>query len=384
MCLRVLQVVGSMDRGGAETLLMNLYRKMNRQAVQFDFVVHSPKEGDYDGEIRSLGGKIYHMPHYSGVNHFSYVEAWERFFRSHPEYSIVHGHIRSTAAIYLRIAKKYGLITIAHSHNTASRGNLLAKFVKTLLQYPIRYTADHLFACSEEAGIWLFGKSISKRENFHKLNNAIDSSKFLFSEELRNKKRDELGVGQQFVIGHVGNFDRQKNHEFLIDVFERVWQKDNTCTLLLVGSGNDVLQRNIEEKVRRMGLESNVRFLGKRTDVQELLNAFDLFLFPSHHEGLPLVTIEAQSNGLMCLLSDAVSKEAAITQNVEFISLKKPAEFWADRVLSYRNNYERLDMYTAVQDAGYDINSVAQWLAGFYLELHNPSQNSMDGVKFPY
>ena len=383
MCVRVLHVVGSMDRGGAETLIMNLYRKMDREKIQFDFAVHSPKAGDYDDEIKGLGGKIYAMPRYNGVNHFSYRKAWERFFQSHPEYSIIHGHIRSTAAIYLRIARKYGFITIAHSHNTASRGSLLAKFVKMLLQYPIRNTADYLFACSGIAGRWLFGKKACQSRRFFILNNAIDSSKFVFSEETRRRKREELGVGQQFVVGHVGNFDRQKNHAFLLDIFSRVCQIDNACTLLLAGSGNNALQHDMEEKVRRMGLEGNVRFLGKRTDIHELLNAFDIFLLPSHHEGLPLVTIEAQSNGLICLLSDAISKEAAITQNVEFISLNKTAEFWASRILSYRNNYERTDMQAAVRDAGYDINSIAQWLTEFYLSLESQDGNRLDGRKSP-
>ena len=383
MCVRVLHVVGSMDRGGAETLIMNLYRKMDREKIQFDFAVHSPKAGDYDDEIKGLGGKIYAMPHYGGVNHFPYRKAWERFFQGHPEYSIIHGHIRSTAAIYLRIARKYGFMTIAHSHGTSSRGSLPERIAKSILQYPIRHTADYFFACSEKAGRWLFGKKACQSRRFFVLNNAIDSSKFVFSEETRRRKREELGVGQQFVVGHVGNFDPVKNHAFLIDVLECACRKERSCTLLLAGSGNNALQHDMEEKVRRMGLEGNVRFLGKRTDIHELLNAFDIFLLPSHHEGLPLVTIEAQSNGLICLLSDAISKEAAITQNVEFISLNKTAEFWASRILSYRNNYERTDMQAAVRDAGYDINSIAQWLTEFYLSLESQDGNRLDGRKPP-
>lgn len=373
MCLRVLQVVGSMNRGGAETLLMNLYRKMDRKKVQFDFVVHDRKKGDYDDEIKALGGKIYYMPHYNGINHFLYVKNWHHFFLTHPQYLIIHGHMRSTASIYLKIAKKFSRIAIAHSHGTSSRGNGIERFVKALMQYPIRYTADYFFACSKEAGIWLFGNKICQSSNFKVLNNAIDSRQFIFSEELKLQKRKELNIENQYVVGHIGNFDIVKNHSFLIDVFHCVCLKDPACCLLLVGSGNNTLQKNIEEKVKEKGLTNKVKFLGKRTDVNELLNAIDIFIFPSLHEGLPVVVIEAQTNGLKCLLSDTISKEVAITENVEFISLKKSVEFWAERVLFYKDNYERKNMQEAIKHAGYDIEKVAQWLMKYYLTLQEQS-----------
>ena len=182
---------------------------------------------------------------------------------------------------------------------------------------------------------------------------------------------EELGVGQQFVVGHVGNFDPVKNHAFLIDVLECACRKERSCTLLLAGSGNNALQRNIKEKVRRMGLESNVRFLGKRTDIDELLNAFDVFVFPSLHEGLGIVALEAQANGLQCVLSDTLPPEVAVTDNIAFVSLKKPAGYWADLILSYKNNYIRTNMQECIANAGYDINNVAEWLSAFYLDLQD-------------
>lgn len=369
MCLRVLQVVGSMNRGGAETLLMNLYRKIDREKVQFDFVVHDRKKGDYDEEIKALGGEIYYMPQYNGINHLIYVKKWHQFFLSYPEYLIIHGHMRSTAAIYLKIAKKFNRITIAHSHGTSSRGNRLERFVKVLMQYPIRYIADYFLACSKEAGRWLFGNRICQSHKFRILNNAIDSSKFTFSKDLKLKKSKELGIECQFVVGHIGNFDSVKNHDFLLDVFNYVCKKDPTCRLVLIGGGNIALQKTLKEKVEQKGLTGKVQFLGKRTDVHELLNVIDIFVFPSLHEGLPVVIVEAQANGLMCLLSDTISKEVAITENVEFISLKKPLEFWAERILFYKNNYERKGMQEAIQNAGYDINKVVQWLTRYYLAI---------------
>lgn len=298
-----------------------------------------------------------------------YVKKWRQFFLTHPQYPIIHGHMRSTAAIYLKIAKKFKRITIAHSHGTSSRGNGFERFVKMLMQYPIRYTADYFFACSKEAGIWLFGNKICQSRRFKILNNAIDPSQFAFSEDLQKKKREELGIGCQFALGHIGNFDAVKNHAFLIDVFSCVCKRDPACRLLLVGGGDSALRKAVEKQAAQKGLAGKVQFLGKRGDVHELLNAIDLFLLPSLHEGLPVVVVEAQANGLKCLLSDAISKEVAITGNVEFISLQKSANFWADRVLSYKDNYKREDMQAAIQNAGYDINSVTRWLEKFYLAL---------------
>ncbi len=369
MCIRVLHVVGSMNHGGAETMLMNLYRKTDRKKIQFDFVVHSKDKGDFEDEICALGGRIYRMPRYNGRNHFLYMRKWHRFFLTHPQHLIVHGHIRSTAVIYLNLAKKFNRITIAHSHSTSSRGNLVERAIKETMQYPIRHIADYFFACSKEAGIWLFGSKVCQRRNFKVLNNAIDSEKFAFSKEHRYKVRKELGVEGEFVVGHVGNFDPVKNHEFLIDIFNCLCKKDPTCSLLLVGGGDMELQKNIKEKAGKLGLSGKVKFLGKRTDVNELLNAFDIFLFPSVHEGLGIVAVEAQTNGLICFLSDTIPKEVAITENVKFISLEKPPEVWAEQIFLYREGYRRQDMRKAIRKAGYDANAAAKWVARFYLSL---------------
>ena len=369
MCLRVLQVVGNMNRGGAETLLMNLYRKIDREKVQFDFVVHDRKKGDYDDEIKALGGKIYYVPRYNGINHLLYVKEWRQFFLAHPEYPIIHGHMRSTASIYLKMAKKFNKIAIAHSHGTSSRGNVIERSVKALMQYPIRYTADYFFACSKKAGIWLFGTKICNGRNFFILKNAIDSAEFVFSEEIRDKVKNDLDLKGHYVIGHVGNFDYQKNHFFLIDIFNCVCKKDSACSLVLVGSGSVSLQKKIQEKVLKNGLTDKVRFLGKRTDVKDLLNAIDIFVFPSHHEGLGIVAVEAQANGLKCILSDKIPQEVKILENLEFLSLKAPIEYWADRILAYKDGYMREDMQKEVKAAGYDIKDTAQWLTEFYLGL---------------
>ena len=211
--IRIIQVFAQMNRGGAETMIMNLYRMIERSQIQFDFIVHTNEECAYDNEIRSLGGRIYRVPRYNGKNHFEYIKSWNKFFKTHPNYKIIHGHVRSTASIYLKIAKKFGLVTIAHSHSTSS-GTGFSSIVKNILQYPIRNIADYLFACSEQSGEWLFGKNASKRNNFVILKNSIDVKKFVFNERVRFEKRKELKIDDKFVIGHIGRFIPSKNHKF--------------------------------------------------------------------------------------------------------------------------------------------------------------------------
>lgn len=369
MCMRILHVIGIMNRGGAETLLMNLYRNIDRERIQFDFAVHSSQTGVYDDEIRAMGGKIIYFPHYNGRNHLIYKKKWQLFLQNHPEYLIIHGHLRSTAAIYLNIAKRYGRIAIAHSHSTSSRGNRLNKFVKYLIQVPIRRIADYFFACSMQAGIWLFGQKVCAGNRFYILNNAIDSEKFIFSEEIRNKVRKELNIENTFVIGHVGNFDYTKNHSFIIDIFETIHHKYKNSSLVLIGGGDPELLKKIKKIAYQKGLTEYIRFLGIRNDINELLNAFDVFLFPSIHEGLGIAAVEAQANGLKCILSDKIPSEVRISENLEFLSLKAPSEFWAEQILVYKDGYIRENMRETIKKAGYDTNGTALWLTKFYLDI---------------
>jgi glycosyltransferase involved in cell wall biosynthesis len=364
--VRVLQVFAEMNRGGAETMIMNLYRNIDRSMIQFDFIVHTEDECAYDDEIYKLGGKIFRVPAYKGTNHLTYLKNWEDFFGKHPEYKIIHGHVRSTAAIYLKVAQKSGLTTIAHSHNTSS-GNGFSAIVKNLLQYPIRYVADYLFACSESAGEWLFGNQVSKKRNFYILNNAIDTKKFIFNKDIRDKKRKEFQLEGKFVIGHVGRFHPQKNHDFLVDIFKAVHDKDENAILLLVGEGG--LQTAIQEKVYRLGLDSNVIFTGVRSDIPELFQAMDMFVFPSLFEGLGIVLIEAQASGLPCIVTDTIPKEALVTGNVKEVSLIESPDNWREAILQQIDSFERTSTYEKIKGSGYDIEESHRWLQEFYLGL---------------
>ena len=365
--VRVLQVFAEMNIGGAETMIMTLYRNINRSKVQFDFVVHTNQKGQYEEEIESLGGKIYRFPKYTGKNHFFYKKAWVDFFESHPEYKIVHGHLRTTASIYLRLANKFNRETIAHSHSTASRGNKFEQVVKNIMQYSIRYTTDYMFACSDESGKWLFGKKCTRKSNYRLIKNAIKSEDYFISEIKRNQTRRLLNLEQKFVVGHIGSFTEPKNHKFIIDVFYEVIRREKNSVLLLVGDGK--LRKNIEKKARKLGINDSIIFLGIRTDIANLLQAMDVFIFPSVYEGLPVTLIEAQASSLKIFASDTITKEVKITDNIEFVSLNSPAREWASRMIKYSNGYEKRNTSQEIVDAGYDVKNNAQELEQFYVSI---------------
>jgi len=295
--IRVLQVFSRMDRGGAETTIMNFYRKIDRNKVQFDFLVHTDEKCAYDDEIELLGGRIFRIPRYSINNNIKYFRLWINFLKRHSEYRIIHGHYFTISAIYFCAAKIFNSVCIAHSHNTNYMGPRTKRIMKRLITFPVRYIADYLFACSKDAGIWLYGKNALRDKKFLLMNNSLDTKRFIFNSKNRGKKRKELKIINKFVIGHIGRFDLQKNHIFIIEIFKKIFTIDKNSILILVGDG----KLKIEQKVLDMGLYGNVIFTGVRSDIPELLQAMDVFLFPSLYEGFPLVLLEAQASGLKCI-----------------------------------------------------------------------------------
>lgn len=356
--IRILHVVTIMNRGGIESMLMNLYRNIDREKIQFDFLVHRKEKGAFDDEIRELGGNIYYAPPINPFHHKKYLKALDVFFREH-RYKIVHSHINALSMFVLRAAKKANInCRIAHSHT--DRIEFDEKFFfKWYCKKQLKNFLTHRFACGEKAGKWLFGNN-----NFTILNNAIDLYKFQFSKENNLLYRNQLGLGNGFVLGHIGSFRKVKNHSFLIDIFSEIIKKQIDAKLILIGEGE--LKSEIKKKVNRLNLSDKVLFLGIRKDVQKLLNCMDVFIFPSIYEGLPVTLIEAQANGIIITASDSISKEAKITDLVQFFSLKKNAAFWAEEILKYKNGYERIFYLTELQNAGYDIKETAKWLENFY------------------
>lgn len=362
--IRVLHVLGGLARGGAETMVMNLYRAIDRTQVQFDFIIHTEERQAYYDEIIALGGKIYSFPAFNGKNFFAMRKLWKNFFKEHPEYKILHSHVRSYASLYLPIAKKAGLKTIIHSHNT-SNGHGLASFVKRIMQYPIRWQSDYYFTCSKEAGKWLFGNRIVNGSRYFLLPNAIDVNAYAFDERMRTKYRKEFCLENKFVIGHVGRFAKQKNHDFLLDVFKSVYERNSSARLLLVGTGE--LMDDVKKKCDDMGISECVLFLGSRSDVAQLFSAMDVFVFPSLHEGLPVTVVEAQAAGIRSFISDKITRDVELSNLLTYLSIDSGVESWTNEILSCQ--IERVDFSMNLKNAGFDIFDSAKKLSTLYFDI---------------
>lgn len=362
--IRVLQVLGRLNRGGAESMIMNLYRNVDREKVQFDFVIHTKEHCDFTDEVIALGGRIYSAPRYNVKNHFAYKKWWNNFFKTHTEYKVIHGHMYSIASIYLKIANKYGLKTISHSHTSSAKTGF-SGVVKRVIQLPLKNIPDWLFACSDNAGRWLYGENVGKRQNYILLKNAIDFQKYIYTPEIAGKIRRELGIENKFVVGHIGRMFPAKNHPYLLEIFKAYSQKNENSILLLVGDGPD--RKTIGKKAEELGISDKVIFTGVRSDVNEVLQAMDIFVFPSFYEGLPVTVIEAQATGLPCLISDAVTDEVCITDLVTRYSLGNSPEMWADKIAEMTPS-ERRNTAAEIANSGYDIKTTSEWLQDFYIE----------------
>lgn len=364
--LRVLHVIGKMGVGGAETMLMNLYRNIDRTKVQFDFVVHTSERQFYDDEILMLGGKIFRTQRYNVTNYSSYKRYWDRFFDKHPEYRIVHGHINSSAAVYLSCAKKHGRVAVVHSHNTKSPEKNMRAYASRLVAYPLRYIADYYFACSRQAGIDRFGKRVVSSKRFWVLNNAINADKYGFNGRIRDEMRKKNHIDSDCVIfGHVGRFLPQKNHKFLVEIFKQISKELPYVKLWLIGEGE--LQSEVAAWVEKEGLEDKVQFWGVTSHVQDYLQAMDVFLFPSLYEGLGMALVEAQAAGLPCVVSEAIQKEADIGAGLlHQISLDEKPTYWAKTAIDLCME-ERKDTRKYVVNAGFDVLSTARRMQAFYL-----------------
>lgn len=359
--IRVLHNIASLHFGGSQAFVMNIYNNIDRTKVQFDFVVTPEEKIDLYSQVEQLGGRVYVCPKYTGKNHFAYCKWWNDFFTEHPEYHVIHGHVRSTASIYLKIAKKHGLITIAHSHST-SNGSGISAFVKDAMQFPIRNTADYLFACSDKAGVWLYGRKVLTQPNYRTIPNGIDLKRFAFNAEKRQQMRKELGIAEStFVVGHVGRITTPKNHKFLIELFTEYYKKNSDSKLLLVGDGE--LREAVEQQCILLGVRDAVVMAGSKTNTEDYYQVMDVFVFPSLWEGLGIVAIEAQASGLPCLVSDNVPNEALLCSYVEAISLKDMTK-WVVELGKVHSNKRVAELDNL---SSYDICKIAEELQAFYL-----------------
>lgn len=368
--IHVLHVLGGVGLGGAESRIMDLYRQMDRNEIQLDFLVHSfagdtnaRKPQFYDEEIHRLGGRIYVLPKFRVYNYLAYRRAVRDFFREHHEFRVVQGHMTSTAGIYLPIAKRCGIpVTVAHARNAGVEKGLKGFATKFFRRGLVR-KADYCFACSKLAGEDVFGKEAVQDGKVRIIHNAIDAARFMYDPGLRDQVRERLGLTDAFVIGHVGRFNYQKNHPYLIDIFAALCKIRQDAVLLLLGEGPD--QERIKAKCSELGIGDKVRFLGNQRQPQAYYQAMDIFLLPSYFEGLPGVLVEAQAAGLKCFVSDTVTREAAATDLVTYLCIDQPAENWAERIAETAD-YERRDTYRIMREAGFDVQTQAVAYHSFY------------------
>ena len=362
--IRVL-IIGMHDKiGGVETFLMNYYRNMDRNKIQFDFISIYDKLC-FEDEIQQLGGKVYKICS-EKRNPIKYYRQLNKIIEDN-QYRIVHINMLSLANILPIIVSKSRKVKhiIVHSHNSNTPSGILRKILN-YINKPFLHFATDFFACSELAAQWMFGKRILKKHNCKIINNAIELDKYKFNEDLRSNIRKKLNIENKFVIGHVGRFSYQKNHEFLIDVFYEVQKEEKNAILLLIGEGE--LEEEIQKKVKRLGIESNVIFLGTTDRVQDYLQAMDLFILPSRFEGLPVVGIEAQASGTKCIFSKNITSEVKVTNNVEFIGLNENIEKWKEEILKNKEKYKK-DIDSNEIFEKYEIKKTSKELTDIYMKM---------------
>ena len=363
--MKILQVGLGNNPGGVEAFVMNYYRELSGMGISFDFICMYEKIA-YEEEIKRLGGRIYYVPNVK-KDYFGYVKQLRRVLEQE-KYDAVHVNMLSAANIVpLRVAKEAGVRKIiAHSHNASAPG-MVRKLMDRWNRPKINRYATAKLACGEAAGRWLFGDAAFENGEITLISNAIDVGKYSLSPEKREKLRRELGLSGRFVIGHVGRFDLQKNHDGLIDIFDEIVKREPQAVLCLVGDGS--LRPQIQKKVREKGLGKDVVFAGVRPDVEAFLSIFDVFLFPSLFEGLPFTLLEAQANGLPCVVSDAITREAAVMkEKVRFLPLFAPSGKWAEAVLEEKGK-ERTGsdvIRKRFGDARFDIKQEAGRLKALY------------------
>ena len=366
--IRVAHIIGKWLGGGVESVVMNYYRHIDRSKIQFDFLCDEDSTNIPYEEIEQLGGRVILIPPYQKV--FKYQKKLIRIFKEN-NYKIVHSHINTLSVFPLRAAKKAGVkVRIAHSHSTTNKKEWKKNLLKQVLRPFSKVYATDYMCCSELAGRWLFGDKAYDSGKVYLLNNAIDLDKFKYNEKLRKEKRKELGISDDtLVIGHIGRFVAQKNHTFLIDIFNEVHKKNNNSILLLAGQGP--LKEEIENKVKELKLNDSVRFLGQRNDVNELYQTFDVFCLPSLYEGLPVVGVEAQATGLLCIFSDDMTKETKVLDTTEFLSLNNTPKDWTDSILDDVKKYKRIDTSKEMTSKNFNIKEEAKKLEKYYLNLYN-------------
>jgi len=367
--IRVLHVLSSLGGGGVESMLYNYYTHLNRDEIQFDFIVHGEKVGMLEEKFLEMGSKIYHVkPKKEGL--LQNLSQIKRILYSQPRYDVVHCHQNLISFVPLYFAKKAGINTrIAHSHTTFSGKGTGREFINSVFRFLLKINANQFFACSVDAAKCLFGEKKYIEDKVDIIPNAIDESFYRFNPLIRNKVRRELHIEDKFVIGHVGRFSKEKNQKFVLQIFKEIYQLNKNSVLLLIGDGE--LEQETKQLASSFSASKNIVFLGLRKDVNCILQAMDCFILPSLHEGFGIVLLEAQAAGLKCFASTAVPKETNVAGLVDFLELNAGSNHWAECILNYQHVYERKAQTQKFIASNYDIRQASNYLEKLYLNLFN-------------
>lgn len=367
--IRVLHCVSNMDRAGIETMLMNYYRHIDRTEIQFDFLCNKRKKGAYDDEIKSYGGRIFYTPGLNPAKYMKYLSYMNQLFVGHPEYQILEAHNGALGVYALYAARKNHIpVRIFHAHGTNITVDLKYP-LKVFCKLQLKANINQNYTCGIAAAECYFGKAAVKSGDYVLIPNAIEVERFIYNNSVRNKIREQYGLSNKKVIGHVGRFMRQKNHTFLLKVFAKIYKKDSDAVLILLGDGN--LVEAMKKLANELGVADRVHFIGNVENVNEWYNAFDVFVLPSVWEGLPVVGVEAQANDLPCIFSDSVTKEICFTHKAKFLSLRDDMEKWADAILQAGKCTIRNDNTDLITKKHYNIQFEAKRLQARYMKLYD-------------
>ena len=358
--IRVLHIVGSMHPGGMENFVMNLYRNIDRSKIQFDFITHTESNPEYVQEIENLGGKIYQLPRLT-ANPVANLRGIKRIVKGNGYVAVVRHTPNALVIPQLLAAKSGGSVAICHSHSTSNAKMTVHKIGRFIM----KHSKVERFACSEEAGRWMYGD-----RPFRVVHNAIDLDEFSFKQTSREKIRKEFGIeDNQPVFGHIANFVACKNHTFLMDIYHDIAKQLPDARFFCLGDGD--LRGEIMEKAESLGIGKQVVFTGMRSDAADFMSVMDALIFPSVYEGLPLTLIEAQASGLPILVSDTVNPGIEVTQGLVFWkSIQEPAEKWAEEAVQLLQvNPSRACQREAIKKAGYDIHDLAKWYEEYFMSL---------------
>lgn len=345
--IRILQIIACLDRNdGIMQMIHNWHQNIDKQKFQFDYLYFEATSLSFKEDIELLGGKYYKLPYPSFFKPWIFIKAVKEFFKTH-KYNIIHSHVIHLSFFFYPIAKFYGVKNILHhSHATKWSDKFLNGLRNKFLFFCVKPFITKKLACSDLAGKFLFKK------NYTVIDNGVDTEKFKFNKDIRDKIRKELNIENKFVIGHVGRFFHEKNHDFIVDIFNEICKQYDNSILLFVGDGP--LRQKMEQKCSKLNLSNKVIFTGNKVNVYDYYQAMDIFVLPSFQEAFPVVGIEAQTNGLPCLFSDCMTSDILIC-NSKQLSLSLSAKQWADEVLKYKNSGRTDKSEIVVKEKGFDV-----------------------------